>query len=158
MRTRFSPWVRAATAGLAIVALAGCAGVSGDNEPKSAAARVSAPMEGAMPRVELRKGMVAEEVRLALGNPLRIQPVEVAKGKAETWIYELDRKSEVRQVVAGSRDVPYFDPFLNETRMIPEPVYAYETTTITAELHLSWENGELIAWRTESRSDRSLTR
>jgi len=136
-----------------MVALQGCAGGPADDGPHPAAAQ--APVAAAKSQVALRKGMKPEEVRQALGNPARIQPLEVPVGKAEKWIYVRGRKTETRQVVTGSKDVPYFDPFTNQTRMIPEPVYADEATIITEELVLFWHDGALLEWKTEYRTNRS---
>jgi hypothetical protein len=159
MRTQYLPLPRFALAALAVVALVGCASVSGDKTAGSAgAAKTPVAAGGAGAPLELHNGMNPGEVRQALGNPELVQQMGAAKGNAEKWIYTRGRKTEVRQVVAGTKDVPYFDPMLNEMRMIPEPVYADEATTITEELHLFWREGELVEWKTTYRSDRSYTR
>jgi hypothetical protein len=109
----------------------------------------------AAPAVELHKGMKPGEVRALLGEPAHIKPVRFSGGEAETWVYERGSESEVRQAVTGTQEVPYFDPFLNQIRMIPEPVYSQETITVVEELHVVWHHGELFEWRTEYRTERA---
>jgi hypothetical protein len=136
-----------------MVALQGCIGVSGGKGTNPA----TPPVAGEKVPAELHKGMKPEEVRQALGNPVRVQPLKVPEGKAERWIYTRGKKTETRRVATGTMDLPYVDPITGQTRMIPEPVYSDEATTITEELHLFWHNGELVDWKIEYRSDRSYT-
>ena len=106
-------------------------------------------------QAELRKGMTPDEVRLAFGEPARIQPATA--DAAEEWIYVVERKTEVNQVVLGTHDVPYVDPATGQTRMIAEPTYSDEATTIIVELHLIWRDGILAGWKTERQRARSIT-
>lgn len=153
MRARCLPWIHVIGAGLMLIGLMGCAGLSGHGASGPETAKASSAA------VALRRGMLPDEVRQLLGEPGRVQAVLVGQENAEQWIYVRGQKTEIRQVVAGTREMPYYDPILKEMKTIPEPVYADEATTITEELLLVWQSGVLVEWRTEyRRGKRAYTR
>jgi hypothetical protein len=139
-----------------MVALHGCASAPTNNRSAPKRGEPTASAEQTKPQVELRKGMTPDEVRLAFGEPTRTQPATVES--AEEWIYVVDRKTEVNQVVIGTHDVPYVDPVTGQTKMVAESTYSEEATSITVELHMIWRDGVLAGWTTERRRDRAYTK
>ena len=99
--------------------------------------------------------MTREEVRTAVGAPDDTRPSGVDAAQADVWVYRRTRTNVVQKTV-GSQNVPYVDPFTGQTRMIPEPIYAMETTTIVLHVTLFWKEGVLERWTTETSDSRAF--
>ena len=56
----------------------------------------------------LERGMSAEEIIQAIGQPASVVPMETAEGKAETWTYRRLLDTRVYQSADGVTSVPAF--------------------------------------------------
>ena len=104
----------------AALLLSGCSSVSGRSSRGAAARRVPA---GKSTVVMLQKGMLPADVRALLGEPKSIQPFRQSETQNEVWTYLRTVTSTTTTEATRTRQVPYFDPFLNAVRMIDEPDY-----------------------------------
>jgi hypothetical protein len=132
--------------------LAGCA---------TAPVRTDAPAPASNPFLALRRGMKPEEVKTLVGEPLAVRsrepgPAGAAAPPAETWTYQRKVSEIVQQVATSTKDVPYFDPFLNTIRMIKEPVYQNETVTVLDTIELLMIDGLLREWKITRRTERKF--
>ena len=71
------------------------------------------------------------EVANYLGPATEVKPFVTAGAEGEIWTYTTVAPGPSRQVAATMRDVEFVDPITGEMRMIQEPVFKNEITTIT---------------------------
>lgn len=118
---------------LAGLILAGCA-----NMPSTPAAEQD-------PWQALAKGMTADQVRAAFGQPINVRPMQTPG--AEIWVYRRMTAREVGLVALKTEDIPFNDPFSGQQRTIQEPVYSQEERTVEEELQLLLYEGKLMSWK-----------
>ncbi len=96
---------------------------------------------------ELKVGMTAALVRAQLGDPVEIRPMESTIGKAEVWVFHIERTVDTVQVATGTRSVPAFTITMSGPGMVnvPEPVYSLMDKKEDTTLSLLMLNGRLIA-------------
>jgi hypothetical protein len=125
---------------------AGCANTpatADKAEPKS----VPATAENAQ-FPELKAGMPAALVRKALGEPREVKPMESTVGKAEVWVYNINKTVGTTQVVTGVKDTPAFTATWGGqtgTVSVPEQIYSTADKKADIVLSLLMINGKLIA-------------
>jgi hypothetical protein len=128
--------------GLALAALipAGCA-----NMPSTPAAEQDHKVQTTQPDPwrDLAKGMTADQVRAALGQPINVRPMQTPS--AEIWVYRRMTAREVGMVSLKTEDIPYVDPFSGQQCTIQEPVYFQEVRTVEEELQLLLYEGKLVS-------------
>ena len=129
---------------------AGCANApaTAENASPKADAATAAPS----PFPELKVGMTAEVVRTKLGEPIEIRPMESKVGKAEVWVFHIERTINTTQVATATRDVPAF--MLTTTDKLssyPEMVYSMADKKAETILSLLMLNGRLIAQTSATR-------
>ena len=105
--------------------------------------------------IVITKGMSADELKAALGDPDDISPFKDNEG-AEVWTYRKIDKT-VDMVVTGTKDVPYVDPFTGEQKMLQESVLNPETRTTETETKFLVVFGKVAAWNTNQKSSRHIT-
>lgn len=88
------------------------------------------------PFTMLHKGMSAEQVRALVGEPRTIKPGESADMKVELWTYTRKIWTTTTTEATRTREVPYFDPFINAIRMVPEPDYQPLTIDVVERITL----------------------
>lgn len=135
---------------LLICLYAGCANAptSAENITPNVDATTAAP--SAFP--ELKAGMTAEVVRTKLGEPFEIRPMESEVGKAEVWVFRIERTINTTQVATGTRDVPAFMlATADKTTTVPEMVYSMADKKAETILSLLMLNGRLIAQTSATR-------
>jgi len=133
--------------------LAGCATTA----PKLS----STPAVPSNPFTELQKNLTATQVLALVGKPSEINPFKIpgleAKGLAsEIWIYHRTVAQTNQQVALTTKDVPYFDPFIQQIRMIKESVYSTETITVIEVFELLMIEGQLIEWKSHRETKRAI--
>ncbi|HNY42802.1 MAG TPA: hypothetical protein PKJ41_20535, partial [Bryobacteraceae bacterium] len=110
-----------------MVALAFCLGASAQavakpEHPAPAAEKVASPA--------LSEGMTAAEVLQIAGKPESVKPMKQEGIQAEIWRYSFTQTLNVRPVVTGTRQEPYFDLITNQQKSRTETVYGQETSTL----------------------------
>lgn len=101
------------------------------------------PAETAAPRPTVAVGMTADQVREVAGKPGRIKPLKKEGLVAEVWFYNFDKVTEVKDIAARIREVPYIDPLTGRVRMVPEPAYSQQRTVLTETTELLMIDGTL---------------
>lgn len=124
---------------------AGCA-----NSPTTAdqpATKPASAIAETGPLPGLKVGMTAELIRKQLGAPVEIKPMESPVGKAEVWVYNIERTVDTTQVATSTRDMPAFTITMSGpgTVNVPEPVYSLADKKQDITLSLLMLNGRLIA-------------
>lgn len=104
--------------------------------------------------VMLQKGMLPGDVRALLGEPKSVQPFRPSETQNEVWTYVRTVTSTTTTEATRTRQVPYFDPFLNAIRMIDEPDYQPLTIDVTETLSLLFIDGQLAEWKTRRDTER----
>ncbi len=128
-------------------------GVAATSNPVEAGA---APAPAAKPaRTELLIGMPAAQVRELIGAPRRVKTIKREGVAAEVWFYSYRAPAGIRQVVTGTRDIPYVDPITGVMRSIPEPIYSQERLYLEETTELLIVDGTLAASRRYRASDKS---
>ena len=98
------------------------------------------------PFPELKLGMTAEVVRAKLGDPVEIRPMESKIGKAEVWVFHIERTVDTTQVVTGTKDTPAFALRTNNTLTTTiDPVYSMADKKAETIAYLLMVNGRLFA-------------
>jgi hypothetical protein len=95
----------------------------------------------------LRKGLSGDEVKSLLGSPKKIEPYVAAGLTNEIWFYERLVPGPTRQVPTGMREVPFVDPISGVMRMLQEPTYQNEVTSIVETTQLLMIAGALAEWK-----------
>ena len=93
----------------------------------------------------LAKDMTADQVRVALGPPIDVRPMQYPG--AEIWVYRRMTARDVGMVPLKMEDIPYVDPATGQQRTIQEPVYSQEVRTVEEELQLLLYGGKLVSWK-----------
>ena len=130
---------------LLVCLLAGCANAPATAEKPVPEPAVAITEKGPFP--VLKVGMTGEVIRTKLGNPVETRPMESPIGKAEVWVYNIERTVDTTQVVTGTRDIPAFTIGMTgpTTVNVPEPVYSMADKKQDITLSLLMLNGRLIA-------------
>jgi hypothetical protein len=89
--------------------------------------------------------MTADQVRVALGPPIDVRPMQ--SPGAEIWVYRRMTARDVGMVPLKMEDIPYVDPATGQQRTIQEPVYSQEVRTVEEELQLLLYEGKLVSWK-----------
>lgn len=122
--------------------------------PKTAADSNASVAKDSKP--PLAKGMSAEDVRHLWGEPVEVKPMEApGSNVAEVWVYRYFDTVSSGTSIVGTTDVPIFDPFTGETRMVQEPRYEATTSRVRVTTELLMFNGQLTNWKrsTEASDD-----
>lgn len=119
------------------------------------------PAVSSNPFTALQKNLTANQVKALIGEPLKIKPFKVPglepEGLAsEIWVYHRKVAETTGQVALTTKDVPYFDPFTQITRMIKEPVYSTETVTVIEVFELLMIQQQLVEWKTHRETERAI--
>lgn len=138
MRSFFIPLLA-----LSLLCLAGCTSAPATAE-SSHAGKLTA-ISGQFPVLE--KGMSGEIVRQKLGNPAETQPMDSPEGKAEVWIYYIEKTVGMTQVATSTRGVPAFTvtPGGVDTTTVQMPVYTLREDKAVVTLSLLMFNNHLAA-------------
>lgn len=113
---------------------------------ENGAAKPNTPNSAQSQFPELKVGMTAEEIRAKLGNPIEIRPMESTAGKAEVWVFHIERTVNTTQVATSTKDVPAFSLNTTDTlTTVPEMVYSMADKKAVTILSLLMINGHLIA-------------
>lgn len=100
--------------------------------------------------------MRRSEVANYLGPANEVKPIADAGAAGEIWVYTTTFPGPSRQVAATMREVEFVDPITGEMRMIQEPVFKNELTTITEITELLFIKDLLVEWKQKRFSDRRL--
>ncbi len=140
-----------------LLGLVACfAAATGAVATPAVAAAGAAPAPAAKPaRTELLIGMPAAQVRELIGAPRRVKAIKREGVAAEVWFYSYRAPAGVRQVVTGTREIPYVDPITGVMRSIPEPIYSQERVYLEETTELLIVEGTLAASRRYRASDKS---
>ena len=123
------------------VALAFCLGGAAaqafgkPENPAPAAAKAKSPA--------LAEGMAAAEVLQIAGKPESVKPLKQEGIQAEIWRYSFRQTLNVKPVVTGTREEPYFDLMANQLKTRPEMVYGQETSSLVEVTELLMVDGKL---------------
>lgn len=98
---------------------------------------------------KLARGLSADDVRAAWGEPAEIRPFTVPGGTlpSEIWIYRRFVTDRERQVIIGTHEVPATNPRTGQATTIDEPDYAPEVTTVTEIVELLFVDRRLTEWK-----------
>ena len=102
---------------------------------------------------ELRKGLTAQEVRDALGEPGKVELMATTAGPAEVWTYRFSFAGPVSEVQTGETTYVRQNPITGAEETIHEPVYSIQQTMIEQTLSLLFCEGRLTEWK-QSRETR----
>lgn len=120
--------------------LVGCSSVPGDGARSGSVTVIT----GDLP--VLVNGMSAAEVRQMLGEPAEIKPMESAAGKAEVWLYHLEKYlGRTELVTFVNRPAPGASFESDPSTMIPEPVTTWVDHKLRVTLRLLMFNGRLTS-------------
>ena len=100
--------------------------------------------------------MRRSEVANYLGPATEVTPFVNAGAAGEIWIYTNVVPGPSRQIAAAMQEVPFVDPITGEMRMIQEPVFKNELTTITEITELLFIKDLLVEWKQKRFADRNL--
>lgn len=103
--------------------------------PAPAAAKAASPA--------LAEGMTAAQVLQIAGKPESVKPLKQEGIQAEIWRYSFKQTLNVRPVVTGTRQEPYFDPITNQQKNRTEMVYGQETSALVEVTELLMIDGKL---------------
>jgi hypothetical protein len=104
----------------------------------------------------LRLGLIAAQVRALCGEPAEITPWSNSDVRAETWIYRHTLRTDQRQTVVGTRDVPAADPVSGTLRTDKVNAYANETVEIIEVTELLMVEGRLTAQKHHVVKERAI--
>ena len=121
----------------ALLLLGGCETPTGGGPAASPAAQN---------QTKLTKGMIADDVRAALGAPASIRPYGDQKVKSEVWKYRQTRQV-TRQVAVGVQENPYTDPMTGAQTVVKTPITKNETVLIDEVLEILLIDGKVSAWK-----------
>jgi hypothetical protein len=102
-------------------------------------------------RPPVKKGMTAEEVLAALGEPNARRPIDdprVAEG--EEWLYRSRSESHVGSAAVSINETFYIDPITGEDKVILDPVTGSEIYVVEREVRLYIIDGVLAGWKVDS--------
>lgn len=136
-----------------MVALAFCIGASAQafakpEHPAPAAAKAATSA--------LAEGMAAAEVLQIAGKPESVKPLKQKGIQAEIWRYSFRQTLNVRSVVTGTRQEPYFDLITNQQKSRTETVYGQETSTLVEVTELLMIDGKLAKTKRHREVEKSL--
>lgn len=136
--------------------LIACAVAANAAPTGTAAAPGGAPVAAATPaRTELSIGMPAATVRELIGAPRRVKTLKREGVEAEVWFYSYRKQTGVRQVVTGTREIPYVDPISGIVRAMHEPIYNQERVYLEETTELLIVEGTLAGSRRYRTADKS---
>ncbi len=138
-----APWLprgRTLVAILAALALGTGAAFADSQTPTEPAVTAPKPT-----RPTIAIGMSADAVRALIGAPQKIKRLKPERATAEIWLYRFSKPAGCRQVATGSRQVPYVDPVSGTAKMLMEPVYGLEQTSLEETTELLMVDGVLAA-------------
>lgn len=143
-RLRWSPRARRARSMMTLLALTtfGACTVFAEPAAPTSPPRATAP---ASARPTIAIGMSADTVRALIGAPQKIKRLKQKHATAEVWFYRFSKPAGCRQVATGTREVPYVDPISGTAKMILEPVYGLEQTSVEETTELLMVDGALAA-------------
>lgn len=156
------PRMRTSQTALTILLGLAAAGLTIHAEPASAQpAQGQAPQQKAPKGPVLMKGMTAEQIVAAIGQPQEKKTMKVPEGstdKAETWVYRQEIGTHEVQVATGTQQVAAYvgmgmgNDALGST---PQIVFTNKTVTVYRVTSLLMVNGQLVlARQTSEQSDR----
>ena len=134
---------------LPLLCLAGCAGLPATSEADASRYGHVTVITGELPVLE--QGMSVEAVRLKLGEPAEVRPVQPADENAVIWIYYLEKFVGQTQVISDLNR-PSFSgaSATNPSGMISEPFYTMANQKLVVTLRLLIYNGRLVAHTAKS--------
>ncbi len=151
-RCRLAPEIIRFVPAIAVAAVLFAAGCAAPSATAPVAPSAVAPLAGPA----LRKGLSAGELKALLGEPKEVRPYVVEGVPSEIWIYERRIPGVTRQVPVRMQEVPYVDPITGDTRMIQEPVYENERTTIIETTDVLMFSGAVAEWKTKQVAERDF--
>ena len=104
--TKYFPIPTGAMAILLVCLHSGCTNAPTTAENPAPLSNATAAAQSQFP--ELKRGMTAEAIRATLGDPAEIRPMESKLGKAEVWVFHIERTINTTQVATSTRELPAF--------------------------------------------------
>lgn len=106
----------------------------------------------------LKRGMTIKQVEDRVGPPDSVQPFPNETGaKSELWVYIRSVPVGFREVVGGTRMVPYVDPFTNEMKEIAEPIMRNETVSALQRIELLMVEDLFVEWKQRAHSTKNIS-
>jgi len=99
------------------------------------------------PRLPLKKGMMAKDVKERWGEPASVEPFSSADGKAKVWTYYYTIRDDSMLVVNGTVDqITYIGP--NEgMQNRPQLTYGMQHTLVQQVVKLLLYDDMLVSWK-----------
>jgi hypothetical protein len=134
--------------GSVVFLLAGCSGpsVSPSHSPGGQIGPAGTK-SGGTSLAGLRKGMLSNEVRVVLGEPDEIKPFKTGEIGVYVWTYRRIVEGPVREVIAGTRDLPAINPITGQPTTIQDPIYKQEVTYLHETIELLMQGNTLVEWK-----------
>jgi len=104
----------------------------------------------------VKRGTLSAELIANLGEPDEIAPLAEYSVEAMVWVYKRKIGAESRMVLAGTRDVRYFDPETNQTISIPEPIMSPEVTHTHEITKIIVVRDRVVSWSRSVSKDRDI--
>jgi outer membrane protein assembly factor BamE (lipoprotein component of BamABCDE complex) len=118
----------------------------------SGAAAAKSEKSGSVPRPDpklpLKKGMAAADIKERWGEPASLDPFPSATGKAEVWTYYYPVSSQTTQVVTKMEDRPTYLGPVEGVQNIPHMVYGLKRSEVNRVVKLLLFDGVLASWKT----------
>ena len=96
--------------------------------------------------VKIYAGMSSTEVLSQLGEPIRERQMEIDGALVKAWFYKFISPGDVGVRFTGTREVPEYNPYTGELRMVQESIYTPETTEIIETIEIFFENERIVYW------------
>ena len=99
-------------------------------------------------QVAITKGMDAEELLAALGEPISVEQVDAERPGIEIWTYAKEN-SQVQLVTTGMRETPYIDPISGVETTIKDPILSPMRTSVEEKTKFLVADGKVVSWKVE---------
>jgi hypothetical protein len=104
----------------------------------------------------VKRGTLSAELIANLGEPDEIAPLADYSVEAMVWVYKRKIGAQSRMVLAGTRDVRYYDPATEQTISIPEPIMAPEVTHTHEITKIIVVRDRVVSWSRSTSQDRDI--
>lgn len=142
------PRILGALFGATILLLTGCETTKAAQEPKIS--------EVLKEPFAVKRGTLSAELIANLGEPDEIAPLADYSVEAMVWVYKRKIGAESRMVLAGTRDVRYYDPQTKQTVSIPEPIMSPEVTHTHEITKIIVVRDRVVSWTRSFSKDRDI--
>lgn len=105
----------------------------------------------------LKRGMTSQQVERLVGAADEVVPFPNETGaRSEIWVYNRSVPVSFREVIGGTRSVPYVDPITGEMKDIVEPIMRNELVFAKQRIELLMVEGLFVEWKQRAQTTRGI--